>query len=273
MRFSKRHGYKEVREQVQVESLDSKTRDRLWNVLHERVVDLTKTYEGIFPSTGFGEFSRAVWTEHLYQRRDEYPSDTSSIVGIQKEIVTGGRWFEVMDFLEFTSQYFSSEELDEKLNGVLEEEKSAYRIVEGEVVPITDEVELESIEEGLERTRKYEGVREHLETALAHFSDEDDPDYRNSVKESISAVESMAQIVVGDKSATLGKALTIMEQKGELNGALKSSFSSLYGYASDQEGIRHALSEQSDVSFAFAKFMLVNCTAFVNYLIDEYEAE
>jgi hypothetical protein len=27
------------------------------------------------------------------------------------------------------------------------------------------------------------------------------------------------------------------------------------------------------VSFAFAKSMLVNCKAFVNYLIDEYEAE
>jgi len=38
MRFSKRHGYKDVREEVQVERLDEKTRDRLWNVFYEVVV-------------------------------------------------------------------------------------------------------------------------------------------------------------------------------------------------------------------------------------------
>jgi len=237
------------------------------------VVDLYSDVRGVSPCAGYSDFSKSVWTEHLYQRRDEYPSQTEGIVGFQKEILTSAQWFKVMDFLEFTSQYFSSDELESKLNSVLEEEKSAYRLVEGEVVPITDEIELESIEEGIEKTRKYEGVREHLKQALAHFSDEKDPDYRNSVKESISAAESMAQIVIGDEDATLGQALSKMEQAHGLNGALKSSFSSLYGYASDQEGIRHALSEKSDVSFAFAKFMLVNCHAFVNYLIDEYEAD
>jgi hypothetical protein len=270
MRFSKRHGYKGVREQVQIESLDEKTRTRLWNVFYEHIVDLNRNG---YMRPVYGEYSSELWVDHLHRRKDEMPDYGGDMVGFHKRLINKGKWFEVMDFLEFTSKYFSSDRLDANFNKVLEEEKSAYRIIEGEVVPISDEVELESIEEGLKRTTMYEGVREHLQTALAHFSDEDDPDYRNSVKESISAAESMAQRVIGDEDATLGQALSRMEQERGLNGALKSSFSSLYGYASDQEGIRHALSEKSDVSFAFAKFMLVNCTAFVNYLIDEYEAE
>ena len=190
-----------------------------------------------------------------------------------KGVFIDGKWYLVIDVIEHISGSFSYKSIESDFNEVLEEERSAYRIVDGEAVPVTDEIELEAIEEGMEKTRKYEGVREHLEQALAHFSDEKDPDYRNSVKESISAAESMAQIVIEDEEASLGQALSKMEQEHGLSGALKASFSSLYGYTSDQEGIRHALSEKSDVSFAFAKFMLINCTAFVNYLIDEYEAD
>jgi len=52
-----------------------------------------------------------------------------------------------------------------------------------------------------------------------------------------------------------------------LHNALKTGFSAIYGYTSDAEGIRHALLDKSDLKFDDAKFMLVACTAFVNYLI------
>lgn len=41
----------------------------------------------------------------------------------------------------------------------------------------------------------------------------------------------------------------------------------MYGYASDANGIRHALSEESTISVADAKFMLVICSAFINYVL------
>jgi hypothetical protein len=37
-------------------------------------------------------------------------------------------------------------------------------------------------------------------------------------------------------------------------------------HTSGANGIRHALLEESDLSFEDAKFMLVACAAFVNYL-------
>lgn len=94
------------------------------------------------------------------------------------------------------------------------------------------------------------------------------PDYRNSIKESISAVESLAKVLSGSDKATLGEALKEIEKNGKLHSALKSAFSSLYGYTNDAEGIRHALLDESSLTKADARFMLVSCSSFVNYLIE-----
>ena len=49
---------------------------------------------------------------------------------------------------------------------------------------------------------------------------------------------------------------------------MKKAFTCLYGYTSDSGGIRHALTEDDVVpNFEDAKFMLVSCSAFINYLI------
>jgi hypothetical protein len=85
----------------------------------------------------------------------------------------------------------------------------------------------------------------------------------------VSAVEATAQLLTGDSKATLGSALAVLEKRGHIHGALKQSLSSLYGYSSDADGIRHAMLEESILSFTDAKFMLVACTAFINYLLSK----
>ena len=100
-----------------------------------------------------------------------------------------------------------------------------------------------------------------------HLSDRKTPDYRNSIKESISAVEAMARIVAGTPKATLGDALKVMERKQQLHPALKEAFSKLYGYANDSDGIRHAINnEDTAVGQSIAKYFLLSCTSFINYL-------
>jgi hypothetical protein len=114
----------------------------------------------------------------------------------------------------------------------------------------------------------WKAARAHIKKSVELFSDRESPDCPNSVKEAISAVEATCELITGLEHATLGKALKKLEVKGlALHSALQKSFSSLYGYTSDAEGIRHALLDEPTLDFDDAKYMLVSCSAFVNYLI------
>lgn len=114
-------------------------------------------------------------------------------------------------------------------------------------------------------------VATHIKTALNLLSDREAPDYRNSVKESILAVEAVCQLITSDRGATLGKALKKIENDiCPLHPAFKSAFEKLYGYTSDADGIRHALLEESRLGFEDAKFMLVACSGFTNFLVSKF---
>lgn len=158
-------------------------------------------------------------------------------------------------------------------NDVLERENSGYRFVNNEISEITSPEEIEAVESAISETSFLSGVQAHLKQALRHLSDRRHPDYRNSIKESVSAVEGVCQHVSGDPKATLGKALGVLEAKSALHPALKQAFSKLYGYTSDADGIRHSMLEESTLSFSDAKFMLVACSGFINYVLGKCAEE
>ena len=108
---------------------------------------------------------------------------------------------------------------------------------------------------------------------MQFYSDRENPDYENSIKEAISAVESVCCIITGmsGAQATLGNALKHLEDSGlSLHGALKSAFEKMYGYASDTDGIRHGGIDFKNAPAEDAKYMLISCSAFINYLIEKY---
>ncbi len=150
-------------------------------------------------------------------------------------------------------------------NSVLKQELSAYRFVGGNITPLTSEEEISEIDQALQIPLKPVSI--HLETALKLLADRQSPDYRNSMKESISAVEAICKLIANDPKATLGKALKEIENKIELHPALKKAFDNLYGYTSEADGIRHNLLDETKLDFEDAKFMLVTCSGFINYLI------
>ena len=158
----------------------------------------------------------------------------------------------------------------DEVNELFEKECVGYRFVGEKIVAITDKIEIKEIEESLQSN--YDGCREHIKKAVGFLANREQKDYKNCIKESISAVESICCIIADKKNATLGEALKILESKCNLKGQLKSAFEKLYAYTNnDKGGIRHAEGLfVSDVSFEEAKFMLVSCSAFVNYLMAEY---
>lgn len=72
-------------------------------------------------------------------------------------------------------------------------------------------------------------------------------------------------------SATLGATLKKLEDNGVvIHGAMRSAFSLLYGYTSDSDGIRHGGIDFKNAPAEDAKYMLISCSAFVNYLIEKH---
>lgn len=185
-------------------------------------------------------------------------------------------WFQCFDFIEILLQfdYMNTTEeslirLKDNLNGDLENEKMGYRIIDNQIVDITNKEEIDEIEEAIDSN--FNIVNDHIQKSLELYSDRKNPDYKNSIKESISAVESMCCIICG-KKVELGKALGKLEKNGiYIHGAMKNGFQALYGYASDESGIRHGGIEDKEVTEEDAKFMLVTCSAFVNYLKVKFE--
>ena len=209
----------------------------------------------------------SLWADHFNKPADSAGKSFAFLLGQIKEPYMKSGWWGVYDFIEFVADYPRSrkdtDQLIASFNAVLEKHVSAYRFVGTKLAPITSEEEITAVEQAMSHGGQFKPVVAHLETALARLADRSTPDYRNSIKESISAVEAVCQILTGDPKATLGQAL----KKLGIHPALEQGFSKIYGYTSDADGIRHALLEESTVDADDAKFFLVSCSAFVNYLI------
>jgi len=269
MRFSQRIGKEPLKIDIQKETMDDDLRISLWNALSITIFENIDS-EWISLSK-FNGYFRVLWNLFFKRPFDTLNNYYDSTYKELREWYFNCEWYEVYDFIEFTAKQipFDKEFFIIMCNNVMERELSAYRFVSDEIVEITDKNEIRAIQEAIVDSAQsnLSGVRAHLVSALTKLSDRKQPDYRNSIKESISAVESMCQMISGDPKAELGKAMKIIENQVGLHPALKKGFSSIYGYTSDEGGIRHAMLQEQDCSFEDAKYMLVSCSSFINYLI------
>lgn len=272
MRFSQRIGKKPIKTIFQVESIDDDLKNRIWNIFY---VALGRIEFKLLTTSARHWFYTNFWKDFLNLPLNNLPKTRH---GVNDEMIKKfiknwfdeAEWYELYDFLEYlvsTNDYKFSDSFIKDINNALRIEVSAYRIIGENVVRINSEQEVEEIKVAIEKTDDMSAVNMHLKTSLNMLSDRNSPDYRNSIKEAISAVEAYCRILVGEEKVTLGKALAIIEKKHKLHGSLKTAFTALYGFTSDAGGIRHAILDHDvEIKFEDAKFMLVSCSTFINYL-------
>jgi hypothetical protein len=272
MKFSQKKGLTPIRTVIQKGSINEALRNKLWNVVAISVWDKYHS-DGIRSYTrnsNIGPLFCLIWNDFFEQPIDTIPQYFNEALSSVRKSYFNFEWFKVYDFIEFIAQnlptFLGPDRFWTLCNSVLEEEKSAYRFLKGQLIEMTSDVELGAVEAAIETGTQFPGVEAHLRTAIKHLSDRKEPDFRNSIKESISAVESLCKSVTGDPKATLNKALAVLESKRKLHPRLKTSFSALYEYSSDADGIRHGMLDEPELSFVDAKYMLVVCSAFINYV-------
>lgn len=266
--FSERNGY--VVKPLQVESMTPELRNRIWNTYRIEIC-----FDGYsFDSNYLEEIMDFFGLAYVGDGSFDYSSLKQNIAAFQKWFMKA-EWYRIYDFIEVYLKFLPAKDKSdarENFNNVLKWENAGYRVIADQVVPITNPAEIASLEQAQQSA--YSSVNTHIRKAIELFSRRPTPDYENSIKESISAVESMCCIITGQsgKNATLGKTLKKLKDKGvHIHSALESAFSSLYGYTSDEDGLRHGGIDFTNAPAEDAKYMLVSCSAFINYLIEKWE--
>lgn len=285
--FSERHGYATARDALQLEHMDDNLRISIYNALYENLKVQANSVDADY-------ICEQIWTIFWHGAIDEFPSHLRFYAQLKQWVKTCF-WYRAYDLVEFiASEYkqidaeneghpsitysntsystYGHSYLEDFRNGInesLERERAGYRLVGAFVTPITNPLELAEIDQTIQAPDEFDTARTHLNKALELFSARKNPDYENTVKEAISAVEAAARTASGDEKATLGAAISIVQKNGGIHAALAEGWKKIYGFTSDAGGIRHA--EHPDdirVDDALAKYMLVSCSAFVNYLIE-----
>jgi hypothetical protein len=277
MSFSQRYGYKTARETLQLEDVDPPLRNGLWSLLELHVWKTARYSSGAYGGHYISEESNRelyvlsvrLWLHYFKEPIDQLGRDWKKVLAKLRDHFFSCKWNECYDFVEFVANNFERRGFHDQFikdcNARLESEASAYRFVGPVITRITEITEVEQIDAALTATSG--PVRTHLSRALELLSDRNAPDYRNSIKESISAVESLVALETGSDKGTLGQLLKLLDDQISLHPALRSAFSSLYGYTSDASGIRHALLKVPNLHFEDAKFFLVVCTSFITFVL------
>ena len=276
--FSQAQGYEALPEPLALGQLSNEARIKLWDLL---VFSAWHRFENRWrwnSSYRWEEIFRAVHRNFLMRPLDEFPQHNDRLVALyRKAILHQLPLNRVFDLFQMIMRHqYCPPTFTRSVAEIFERCRLAY-VVDTQkpvtILPATTRQEGEAIIGALKEFREagLQGAETHLRKAAALISGSDWP---GAVRESIHAVESVARQLDPDASKKLGPALASLEKSGHLHPALKEAFSKLYGYTSDEEGIRHPLIDKatSPAGQDEAVFMLGACASFASYLWRKHRA-
>lgn len=269
--FSVRNGFSNI-DSNNLRKTSTALRERIWACFYKQEYDYYDTMEYENYTTGIEDMMIEMGVQYDFPANRVIKNENAE--KLHEYVIKSEIWFRLYDFIEKYLNIKDNEiakKMTKEFNRILEEEVAPYRVLDGMVVPIVSDEELKSL--GRVMNSNYDSVSIHIQKALALYSDRQKPDYENSVKESISAVEAMCNIITGmdGANATLGNAIKQLKEAGiYIHPAMENAFKQLYGYTSDSGGIRHGAIEFASVPSEDAKYMLISCSAFVNYLMEKW---
>lgn len=273
--FAQRFGYASPNADLDESAMPDTLRAGLWDAVQFAFLwNSTKssTFGAVY-SDQFRTFCNKLWFEHFRETIDSMPKNPHSSVQRIRDRFFDMKFFDVYRFLEFClsldPQCWATKpknNFKDLCNSVFERERCAFRFSEDTLIKISEPEQLQEVSLAISQDRSAP-LREHIRRAASFYSMTPEPDYRNSIKESISAVEATVAFVVGRKTTGITKPLKAIADKYEIHQALRDGFEKLYAWTSDESGIRHRLIGNSSVSQDEARYMLVSCSAFSNYLM------
>jgi len=271
--FSQRNGLQSIPPQLELNEVSDEFRRLLQYYID---LDMQQATVGGYPDYCFVDhwkrISKDFHVRFLKQPYGTYINSYPEFRTTVETIVCAREYNLIFDLIEFLVGHKDcNNELAHKLNGLFEETRSAYRLYGVTIIPVGTEEQANALQLAIDDADKNGSgsIRNQLIEAGQELRN---GNWAASVRHSIHAVEATAVLLTPDapKADTLGAALNVLKNQGRLrHEGLKKAFSALYGYTSDEEGIRHAtvFNSEADVDEADALFMHGACASFISYLL------
>ncbi|MYA60441.1 MAG: hypothetical protein F4X40_07810 [Chloroflexi bacterium] len=277
--FSQREGKAPLPEVMKLEYIPQKFRQLVWLCVDGAIRDATDQFRPIYRTRD--GIARILWWfrfEIQETPHDEIPSPNPKYdKKFCREIILRGDYHRLLTFVEYIlRQDDCSKEVQESLMTEFERTPVAYYVdlIDGTstIMPRISRETGEATRKAIETIREgnMDGAAAHLRHAAEHINA---GQHADSIADSIHAVESVARTIDPKANRTLGPALKSLENSGVLkHPALREAFEKLYGYTSDEQGIRHALLDKdaADAGLVEAVFMFGACASFAAYLTEKH---
>ena len=273
--FSQAQGYEEIPGPLKLEQLPPEARTRIWNCFYSHMQECVR---GLYLSGIWEKIVREVHERLDGRPLDEWSADFRAVSSGLRQRIEADRFNRVFDLVQFVLRCPPCPpDFITMMKWTFAECGLAYAIDDGPpptIVPTASHEEGQALVDaiGTLRDAGLDGCASHLREAAERINEND---WAGAVRESLHAVESVARRLDPGASRGLGPALkSIEKQGGTLHPALVDAFGKLYGYASDEQGVRHALLDRTDsrVDRDLAVFMLGACASFASYLQRKHAA-
>ena len=278
--FSQAQGYEELPQPLRLEEISYEARLRIWDLIYQNCISHLEpiNYEGethiVDKELHFAscEIFKDMHSRFLLEPIDSLTLSTDELVRSYKPLILEelpfNRLFDLLQMI--MREPMCPHEFILDVADVFVSCRLAYVVDMNwppTILPVATEHEGEAVLAAMWQLREdgLDGAVTHLRRASECINQSD---WAGSIRESVHAVESVARKLSPTSSKTLEPALQALEKQGGLHPALKGAFSKLYGYTSDEQGIRHALLESTEAKPGLdeAVFMLGACAAFASYL-------
>lgn len=272
MRFSERYGYEKPSNVIIREKITTEIQNAICNWYTELNTKITNVANDGY---AFAYLEEYIWCNFQNKKKTDFWLGGGNFRIVTTQYIENNTipWYKRLDLIEETLVYLKnkyprnsiSDDFSKLLNTNFERLNFGYRIVDLKIVEITSSEEIQAIELALENNK--DNVKMHLSNALKLYAQRPEGDFRNSIKESISALEAINREITGENLLNFKK----MQDKGlKIPNVLREAFEKLYGYSNNSTtGIRHSLMDETGEFLPTADealFMLITCSAFINYL-------
>ena len=260
-------------EPMRLEEISDELRKEIWNETRRLLMSIQSPYGYFLDETG--RFIERVLGKLHGTAEDQIDTEPDTVFYNFRAWIGNSSFNEVLDLIELVLYERSDIRFATKIARAFEDHIAAYWLDLShrpyQFFPRSNKAQGEATRSAIETIRAsgMEGADTHLRQAATHING---GQFADSITDSIHAVESVARMI-DPESKTLGEALRSLQKSGLLkHPALTEAFSKLYGYASDEQGIRHALLDKTspDVDLDEAMFMFGACASFAAYLVNKH---